>query len=75
LLGDWRMRVRTAFGEAYRDALGDCRVYPADPEQAERVLRLATVERLFYEIRYELEQRPEWVAVPLRDLETALEAP
>ncbi len=33
--------------------------------------RLATLERLFYEIRYELEQRPDWVAVPLRDLRAA----
>jgi maltose alpha-D-glucosyltransferase/alpha-amylase len=72
LLTDWRDRVRAAFAAGYEHAIGDCRVYPENPEHAARLLRLATVERLFYEIRYELEQRPEWVSLPLRDLDAVL---
>ena len=56
---------------AYREALGDCAVYPRSAP-ASALLRLATLERLFYEIRYELDQRPDWVAVPLRGLRAAM---
>jgi predicted trehalose synthase len=44
---------------------------PPDAADEERLLTLATIERLLYEIRYELANRPELVTVPLADL-TAL---
>jgi predicted trehalose synthase len=43
-------------------------VLPTDEREAERLVRLATLERLLYEVRYELKNRPEWAAVPLTDL-------
>ena len=70
-LADWRLRAHAAFRDAYRDAIGDCRVWPRDEAEVEHLLRLATIQRLLYEIRYELTHRPEFVAVPLLDL-TAL---
>jgi maltose alpha-D-glucosyltransferase/alpha-amylase len=73
LLEEWRSLARSTFLAAYREAIGDCPVYPRDEAQAERLLRIAAIERLFYEVRYELEHRPAWVAVPLRDLRAALE--
>jgi maltose alpha-D-glucosyltransferase/alpha-amylase len=72
-LEDWRARVHEAFHEAYRDALGDSRVLPRDTGEIERLLALATIERLLYEIRYELANRPELVTVPLADLTGLLE--
>jgi maltose alpha-D-glucosyltransferase/alpha-amylase len=68
LLEGWRAEVRTAFLTAYRVAIADCEVYPTDETQARRLLELAAIERLFYEIRYEIEHRPDWLAVPLRAL-------
>ena len=56
-----------------REAIGDCAVYPRATGQAERLLRIARIERLFYEIRYELDNRPDWIAVPLGDLRAAME--
>jgi maltose alpha-D-glucosyltransferase/alpha-amylase len=70
-LEDWRTRVHEAFHEAYRQALGASQVLPRDEAESERLRVLATVERLLYEIRYELANRPELVTVPLLDL-TAL---
>ena len=67
-LEDWRLHVHAAFRTAYRAAIGDCGVWPRDDDEAERLLRLATIERLLYEIRYELTHRPEFVTVPLLDL-------
>jgi maltose alpha-D-glucosyltransferase/alpha-amylase len=70
LLEEWRAATRVEFLAAYRAALGENGARPR--ARGERLLALATVERLLYEIRYELEQRPEWVAVPLRDLRAEL---
>jgi predicted trehalose synthase len=67
-LDDWRSRTQTAFRTAYREAIGDCRVWPRDEGEVEHLSKLATIERLLYEIRYELTHRPELVAVPLLDL-------
>jgi predicted trehalose synthase len=49
-------------------------VLPGDVAEEERLLVLATIERLLYEIRYELKSRPELVGVPLADLTVLLES-
>jgi maltose alpha-D-glucosyltransferase/alpha-amylase len=72
-LEDWRTRVQAAFREAYREAIGDSPVLPPDLAEEERLRALATIERLLYEVRYELGNRPELVTVPLADLTAALE--
>ena len=67
-LEDWRTQVQTAFRDAYREAIRDSAVLPRDRAEEERLRGLATIERLLYEIRYELGNRPELVTVPLADL-------
>jgi maltose alpha-D-glucosyltransferase/alpha-amylase len=71
LLEDWRVRAQAAFLDAYTEAIGDSGVLPRDSAETDRLLALATMERLLYEVRYELANRPELVTVPLLDL-TAL---
>ena len=73
-LEEWRRQVHTAFCDAYREAIGDCPVLPPPAADEQRLLLLATIERLLYEIRYELGSRPELVTVPLADLSALLEA-
>ncbi len=73
-LEEWRAQVHAAFGAAYRSAIGDCPVLPSDSVEEERLLVLATIERLLYEVRYELGNRPELLRVPLTDLTALLEA-
>jgi maltose alpha-D-glucosyltransferase/alpha-amylase len=70
-LEDWRTQVHGEFRDAYRTAIGDCPVLPPHAAEERHLLVLATIERLLYEIRYELANRPELVTVPLADL-TAL---
>jgi maltose alpha-D-glucosyltransferase/alpha-amylase len=43
-------------------------VLPPDAGEEACLLRLAMIERLLYEIRYELTNRPDWAKVPLREL-------
>ncbi len=70
-LEDWRRHVHAAFLSGYRTAIGDSPVWPSDEAETRRLLALATIERVLYEIRYELANRPELAMVPLLDL-TAL---
>ena len=45
---------------------GECqRLWPADPQAADRLLNFFLLEKVLYEIEYELAQRPEWLRVPL----------
>ena len=55
VLVEWEAQTRRAFLEAYR----------VDPDQR-GLLALAEIEKLLYELRYELANRPDWIHVPLR---------
>ncbi len=68
---DWERRARTAFLAGYREAVRACPAYPEDPQAAASLLKLFELEKAFYELRYELDNRTDWVHVPLGGL-TAL---
>jgi maltose alpha-D-glucosyltransferase/alpha-amylase len=38
---------------------------PADPAQRDGLLRLFVLDKALYELNYELNNRPEWVRIPL----------
>jgi maltose alpha-D-glucosyltransferase / alpha-amylase len=64
-LAEWRDRAAEAFLTAYRDAMTDRRLWPADPRAAEAMLNFFLVEKALHEIEYELAHRPDWLRVPL----------
>jgi maltose alpha-D-glucosyltransferase/alpha-amylase len=64
-LDGWRERSVGAFLGAYRQALGDTRLWPRSPADADRLLDFFLLEKAFYEIEYELAHRPDWLRVPL----------
>lgn len=64
----WEHQVRAAFLEGYAAAVQDCVSYPADPKQLQMFLDLFTLEKACYELCYELDNRPDWVAIPLGGL-------
>ena len=59
--GDWLNRARLAFLSGY---FGEEQL----PGPALVVLRAFEVEKALYEVRYEAEQRPDWVTIPLEAL-------
>src|SRR5262249_50267083 len=61
----WRDESIAAFLAAYRQAMTDARLWPADKHAAEPVLRFFLLEKAFYEIEYELAHRPDWLRVAL----------
>ena len=74
-VNDWERQTRAAFLEGYVAAAGDSPGYPADPDQAKALLELFTLEKACYELRYELDNRPDWVEIPLGGLRDLLSLP
>jgi trehalose synthase-fused probable maltokinase len=69
----WEDRCRSEFLDGYLD-VADPALLPSSRDQVERLLTVFELEKAVYELRYELHNRPDWVAIPvagiLRMLET-----
>jgi maltose alpha-D-glucosyltransferase / alpha-amylase len=64
----WEAATRERFLEGYRDGATGGAAMPADPAQAQALIDLFTVEKALYELRYELNNRPDWADIPLRGI-------
>jgi trehalose synthase-fused probable maltokinase len=65
--GDRKAKAREAFLAGWRSAAGH--LAPQDPAAASALLDALELEKLLYEVRYELGHRPDWVSIPAKDLE------
>jgi maltose alpha-D-glucosyltransferase/alpha-amylase len=68
----WTAWVRAAFVGEYLKSIGGARFVPADDREKERMLAFYQLEKCIYEIRYELNNRPDWVEIPLQGLRQAM---
>jgi maltose alpha-D-glucosyltransferase/alpha-amylase len=64
----WRRDTTRAFLEAYFEAVRRCDACVSDPEAAQRLIDLFVLEKALYEVRYELDSRPDWVRIPCAGL-------
>jgi trehalose synthase-fused probable maltokinase len=71
--GDWYRQAERAFVDAYVQAAAPCSVLPRSPEARGALLRFFSLEKCVYELHYELNNRPDWVDIPLRGLEMLFE--
>jgi maltose alpha-D-glucosyltransferase/alpha-amylase len=62
----WRSEVRSLFVSAYRETLGDSPVVPRDLNDTLRALAVFELEKAVYELGYEMNNRPDWIWVPLQ---------
>jgi maltose alpha-D-glucosyltransferase/alpha-amylase len=62
----WEERTRRAFLEGYTAGARGAASYPDDEEHGRALIELFTLEKALYEIRYELDNRPDWVVIPIR---------
>jgi maltose alpha-D-glucosyltransferase/alpha-amylase len=74
LARDWERRSAAAFLDGYRRAIAGCAAYPSDPDQAQCLLELFVLEKAFYEMSYELANRPSWLRIPLEGICAILDA-
>jgi trehalose synthase-fused probable maltokinase len=69
---DWEARAREAFLTAYYEHV-DTRLLPHGQQNTERLLSIFELEKAVYELRYELNNRPDWVRIPVAGIARLLE--
>ncbi len=68
LAQEWVVAASTAFLNGYRANITGCASWPTDPEQSDWLIKIFLIEKALYELRYELDNRPEWLSIPLYGL-------
>ena len=71
----WEGGTRDAFLEGYQGGAAGCSAYPKDPDDAGALIELFTLEKALYEVRYELDNRPDWLGIPVRGILDLLRGP
>jgi maltose alpha-D-glucosyltransferase/alpha-amylase len=61
----WQTWASAAFLRGYFETAGDASFLPADFAQRDALLRLFMLDKALYELNYELNNRPDWVRIPL----------
>ncbi|MBV9346839.1 MAG: maltose alpha-D-glucosyltransferase [Pseudolabrys sp.] len=64
-LREWTPKLIEAFWMSYRSALVAEGLWPGSEEKCRELLDFFMLEKAFYEIEYELNNRPDWAAIPL----------
>jgi trehalose synthase-fused probable maltokinase len=70
---DWEDRAREAYLEGYRRTV-DPSLLPPGQQATDQLLRVFELEKVVYELRYELNNRPDWVAIPVAGIVRLLES-
>jgi maltose alpha-D-glucosyltransferase/alpha-amylase len=52
----------------YREAVDGAEFLPRDPAEWAILLEALLFQKAFYELDYELNNRPDWVSIPLRGI-------
>ena len=64
----WVGSVSASFLRGYLSTAGAASFVPHSPEDLEMQLTTMLLEKALYELRYELNSRPDWVRIPLRGI-------
>jgi predicted trehalose synthase len=68
----WELRARQEFMSGY-DSTVDHALIPAGEAAVQRLLTIFELEKAVYELRYELNNRPEWIGIPVAAISRMLE--
>ncbi len=68
----WEERARGAFLEGYLSAV-EPSLLPAGQQAIDKLLAIFELEKAVYELRYELNNRPDWVGIPVAGIVRLLE--
>jgi maltose alpha-D-glucosyltransferase/alpha-amylase len=64
----WKREVTGAFSSSYLATVRDAPFVPQSSDELTRLFTFYELERVIYEIGYELDNRPDWAEIPLRGL-------
>ncbi|MBA3553309.1 MAG: maltose alpha-D-glucosyltransferase [Gemmatimonadales bacterium] len=64
----WTRWTSTTFLRGYLQAAGDAPFLPKDPVELGQLLEFYLLDKTIYELRYELNNRPDWLDIPLEGI-------
>jgi len=64
----WHRWVSAAYLRAYFETASGAGLFPSDPKELGPVLEAFLLDKAVYEIGYELNNRPDWIDIPLRGI-------
>jgi maltose alpha-D-glucosyltransferase/alpha-amylase len=70
----WQRWISAAFLRGYLATAGGAMFLPAEPSQLDGLLRLFLLDKALYELNYELNNRPDWIRIPLKGILDILSA-
>ncbi len=70
---EWERRVSDGFMQGYVTRIAGTSSYPSDPQHARCLLDLFLLNKAFYEMSYELANRPAWLRIPLQGVRAILD--
>ena len=70
----WQTWTTAAFLRGYFDRAAGALFIPAEASQRDALLQLFMLDKALYELNYELNNRPDWVHIPLRGIVEILNA-
>jgi len=68
----WEAQARELYLGAYRRTVAGSAIVPQDPETMDRVLAVFELEKAVYELGYEMNNRPDWLWVPVEGIRSIL---
>jgi trehalose synthase-fused probable maltokinase len=68
----WEPQARGVFLDAYLDTV-DPALLPSGQSAVDRLLSVFELEKAVYELRYELDNRPDWVGIPVAGIQRLIE--
>jgi trehalose synthase-fused probable maltokinase len=69
----WEEQARDRFLESYLETV-DATLLPPGDAAIERLLAVFELEKAVYELQYELDNRPDWVGIPVAGIERLMKA-
>ena len=69
---DWEARARERFLAGYHETV-DATLLPPGQQATDQLLSVFELEKAVYELRYELNNRPDWVSIPVAGILRLLE--
>jgi maltose alpha-D-glucosyltransferase/alpha-amylase len=69
----WYLWVSAIFLKSYLEIIADTPILPHTPEEIRIILNAYLLDKAIYEVDYELNNRPDWVTLPLQGILQVLE--
>jgi maltose alpha-D-glucosyltransferase/alpha-amylase len=64
----WNFWISSSYLQAYLSTARKGTFLPSDEQELSTLLEMFLLERAFYELEYELNNRPEWVPIPIQGI-------